>query len=77
MAHIKIADLQTADAGVFYEPDLFDNSESYIRELSDAEIAVQGGGLWDIIKDAAKWGADRISLNFTDGGVIVSYGGSF
>lgn len=76
MAHIKIADL-TAEAGVFSETDLFYTSESYIRELSDAELALQGGGLWDKIKGAAKWVVDHIGVSFTDGGVIVSYKGSF
>lgn len=56
MANINIYDLQPAGFG------LFSDSESYMRELSENELAIQGGGwfrdalsfigsvVWDAVK---------------------------
>lgn len=46
MASINISDLQPKGF------DLFSDSESYMRELSEGELSIQGGGF---LRDVASW----------------------
>lgn len=49
MANIKVSDLHPAGFN------LFSDSESYMRELSDAELVIQGGGILTWIGSAISW----------------------
>jgi hypothetical protein len=55
MANINVKDLSNNITG----SDLFSDSESFMRDLSDYELDTQGGSIVSII-----WGITRITVRF-------------
>jgi hypothetical protein len=55
MANINVKDL----SGHITGSDLFSDSESFMRDLSDDELTTQGGSIVSLI-----WGIARITVRF-------------
>lgn len=67
MATIAISDLSPTGY------DLFSDSESYMMNLSDEELSLQGGGTWVTVTTTSTWVCVGASVSLAATGAGVSY----
>ncbi|NEP34866.1 hypothetical protein [Moorena sp. SIO3B2] len=75
MANIKISDLKSISLE-------FVLAEDHCQELTeDEQLNIQGGALWDWVKNAVEWAVDHLTISTKsslseDSGIFIGYKGT-